>query len=395
MNATIATELALRYGINPHQAPARVFSSDRQRLPLEVLNGAPGYINLLDALNSWQLVHELRQAVGLPAAASFKHVSPAGAAVAVPLTEPVRRAYFLGAVELSPLATAYARARGADRVSSYGDWVALSEPVDVPTAQLLRREVSDGVIAPGYDPSALEMLRSKRGGKYTVLRIDADYTPPEVEQRQVFGLRFEQRRNDRVPSLEWLKQVVTRRVELSEAVRRDMLVALTALKYTQSNSVALALDGQVIGVGAGQQSRIHCTRLAASKADTWYLRQHPDVLELPFRHDLDRVDRDNAVDQFLREDLTPAEEAIWQTCFQQPPKRLSAEARRAWLDTLRGATLGSDAFIPFRDNIDRAHASGVEYVVQPGGALRDAEITSACDEYGMAMVLTGVRLFHH
>jgi phosphoribosylaminoimidazolecarboxamide formyltransferase/IMP cyclohydrolase len=364
-------------------------------LPLDVLNGAPGYINLLDALNSWQLVRELRQATGLPAAASFKHVSPAGAAVAVPLSEVQRRASLVGNLELSSLATAYARARGADRVSSYGDWAALSDPVDLPTAQLLRREVSDGVIAPGYDPAALDILRKKRGGKYTVLQIDPDYVPPQVEQRQVFGLTFEQRRNDVVPAQEWLTNVVTRRNDLPEVIRRDMLVALIALKYTQSNSVGLVADGQVIGMGAGQQSRIHCTRLAAAKADTWRLRQHPAVLGLPFRKDLDRVDRDNAIDQFLRDDLTPAEEAIWRTCFDQAPARLSDAARRAWLAGPRGVTLGSDAFIPFRDNIDRAQASGVEFVVQPGGALRDADIVQACDHYGMAMVVTGVRLFHH
>jgi phosphoribosylaminoimidazolecarboxamide formyltransferase/IMP cyclohydrolase len=359
------------------------------------LNGAPGYINLLDALNSWQLVRELRQATGLPAAASFKHVSPAGAAVAVPLSDTLRQVYFVGKQELSPLATAYARARGADRVSSYGDWAALSDPVDESTAQLLRREVSDGVIAPAYDPAALELLRKKRGGKYTVLRIDPDYQPPELEQRQVFGLTFEQRRNDLLLTEAVLRNVVTRRTELPEAIQRDMLVALIALKYTQSNSVGLAQDGQVIGMGAGQQSRIHCTRLAAAKADTWYLRQHPEVLSLPFRADLDRVDRDNAIDQFLRDDLTPAEDAIWRTCFERVPSRVSAATKRAWLDGLRGVTLGSDAFIPFRDNIDRAHASGVEYVVQPGGALRDADIIQACDDYGMAMVFSGFRLFHH
>jgi phosphoribosylaminoimidazolecarboxamide formyltransferase / IMP cyclohydrolase len=388
--------LQLRYGTNPHQVPARVFSGDGKRLPIEVLNGAPGYINLLDALNSWQLVRELRQAIGWPAAASFKHVSPAGAAVGAPLTDALKHAYFVTQAELSPLATAYARARGADRVSSYGDWAALSDPVDVPTARLLRREVSDGVIAPGYEPDALEILRTKRGGTYTVLQIDADYAPPEVEQRQVFGITFEQRRNDAVPSPDWLKQLVTRRNKLPETVCRDMLVALIALKYTQSNSVGLVLGGQVIGMGAGQQSRIHCTRLAASKAETWYLRQHPDVLGLPFRRDLDRVDRDNAIDQYLRDDLTPSEEAVWRTCFsREAPRRLSEDARRAWLATLRGVTLGSDAFIPFRDNVDRAHASGVEYIVQPGGGLRDADIIRACDEYGMAMVFTGVRLFHH
>jgi phosphoribosylaminoimidazolecarboxamide formyltransferase / IMP cyclohydrolase len=391
-NPASGASLALRYGVNPHQAPARLYA---ERLPIEVLNGAPGYINLLDALNSWQLVKELRQATDLAAAASFKHVSPAGAAVAVPLSDMLKQAYFVGKQELSPLATAYARARGADRVSSYGDWAALSDSVDLATAQLLRREVSDGVIAPAYDRDALEMLQKKRGGKYTVLRIDPDYEPPHLEQRQVFGLTFEQRRNDAVPSAEWLGNVVTRRTSLPETVKRDMLVALIALKYTQSNSVGLVVDGQVIGMGAGQQSRIHCTRLAAAKADTWYLRQHPRVLDLPFRRNLDRVDRDNAIDQFLRDDLTPAEEAVWRTCFEPVPARLAADERRAWLANLRGVTLGSDAFIPFRDNVDRAQASGVEYIVQPGGAVRDQDIIQVCDDYGMAMLFTGFRLFHH
>jgi phosphoribosylaminoimidazolecarboxamide formyltransferase/IMP cyclohydrolase len=386
--------IELRYGINPHQVPARVFADDR--LPFQVLNGSPGYINLLDALNSWQLVRELRAVLGLPAAASFKHVSPAGAAVGLPLSDAIRRAYFVRAAdELSPLAAAYARARGADRVCSYGDWVALSDRVDLPTAKLLRREVSDGVIAPGFEPAALQMLQKKRGGRYTILQIDPDYEPPEQEMRQVFGVTFEQRRNAIVPTEALLQNVVTRRTDIAADARRDMLVALITLKYTQSNSVCLVADGQVIGNGAGQQSRIHCTRLAASKADTWYLRQHPTVLSLPFREGLDRVDRDNAVDQFLRDDLTPAEEALWRQSFAEVPARLSTAQKRAWLDTLHGVTLGSDAYIPFRDNIDRAHASGVDYVVQPGGALREADIIAACDEYNMAMVCTGLRLFHH
>jgi phosphoribosylaminoimidazolecarboxamide formyltransferase/IMP cyclohydrolase len=386
--------MELRYGINPHQVPARVFADDR--LPFQVLNGSPGYINLLDALNSWQLVRELRAVLGLPAAASFKHVSPAGAAVGLPLSDAIRRAYFVRAAdELSPLAAAYARARGADRVCSYGDWVALSDRVDLPTAKLLRREVSDGVIAPGFEPAALQMLQKKRGGRYTILQIDPDYEPPEQEMRQVFGVTFEQRRNAIVPNAALLQNVVTRRTDIAADARRDMLVALITLKYTQSNSVCLVADGQVIGNGAGQQSRIHCTRLAASKADTWYLRQHPTVLSLPFREGLDRVDRDNAVDQFLRDDLTGAEEALWRQSFAEVPARLSTAQKRAWLDTLHGVTLGSDAYIPFRDNIDRAHASGVDYVVQPGGALREADIIAACDEYNMAMVCTGLRLFHH
>jgi phosphoribosylaminoimidazolecarboxamide formyltransferase/IMP cyclohydrolase len=329
------------------------------------------------------------------AAASFKHVSPAGAAIGLPLSDQLRRAYFVGSDELSPLAAAYARARGADRVCSYGDWVALSDTVDLATAKLVRREVSDGVIAPGFEPAALDVLRAKRGGRYTVLQMDPAYEPPEQETRQVFGITFEQRRNTVIPNFDLLKNVVTQRREIPEAAKRDMLVALVTLKYTQSNSVCLVVDGQIIGNGAGQQSRIHCTRLAASKADTWYLRQHPTVLALPFKAGIERVDRDNAVDQFLRDDLTPAEEALWRASFSEVPKRLSANEKREWLDHLHGVTLGSDAYIPFRDNIDRAHASGVDYVVQPGGAMREQEIIAACDECGMAMVCTGLRLFHH
>jgi len=387
------TELQLRYGVNPYQTPARVWTEGP--LPFQVLNGAPGYINLLDALNSWQLVRELRQTLGVPAAASFKHVSPAGAAIGRPLSDALRQAYFVGDQELSPLAMAYARARGADRVCSYGDWVALSDPVDLPTARLVRREVSDGVIAPGFDAAALDLLKTKRGGRYTVLQIDPLYETPELETRQVFGISFEQRRNAVVPGEGLLDNVVTRRREIPAAARRDMLLALITLKYTQSNSVCLVADGQVIGNGAGQQSRIHCTRLAAAKADTWYLRQHPEVLSLRFRTDLDRVDRDNAIDQFLRDDLSVAEETLWRASFAEVPRRLSAEAKRAWLGTLNGVTLGSDAYIPFRDNVDRAHASGVEYIAQPGGAMREADIVAACDEYGIAMACTGLRLFHH
>jgi phosphoribosylaminoimidazolecarboxamide formyltransferase/IMP cyclohydrolase len=390
----VSSELSLRYGINPHQTPARVFAA--RGLPFTVLNGAPGYINLLDALNSWQLVRELRQVLGLPAAASFKHVSPAGAAVGLALTDTLRSAYFVGSDDLSPLASAYARARGADRVCSYGDWVALSDTVDLDTARLLRREVSDGVIAPGFEPDALAMLEKKRGGRYTILQIDPDYEPPALEQRDVFGITFEQHRNSVVPGFDLLSNVVTRVRDIPDAAQRDMLLALITLKYTQSNSVCLVVDGQVIGNGAGQQSRIHCSRLAAAKADTWFLRQHPSVLSLPFRANLDRVDRDNAIDQYLRDDLTPPEEAAWLTSFSSPPPpRLSPDARRAWLNTLHGVTLGSDAFIPFRDNVDRAHASGVNYIVQPGGALREQDIIAACDELNIAMVSTGLRLFHH
>ncbi|MGI9146602.1 MAG: phosphoribosylaminoimidazolecarboxamide formyltransferase [Chloroflexota bacterium] len=393
MTVDTKTEMQLRYGINPHQTPARVYS--KGGLPFEVLNGAPGYINLLDALNSWQLVRGLRRALGMPAAASFKHLSPAGAAVGVPLSESLRRAYFVGDQELSPLAEAYARARGADRVCSYGDWVALSDQVDLSTARLLRREVSDGVIAPAFEPAALDLLKAKRGGRYSVLQMDPAYEPQDLETREVFGMTFEQPRNAVVPSVGLLDNVVTHRREMSQDARRDMLLALVTLKYTQSNSVCLVADGQVIGSGAGQQSRIHCTRLAAAKADTWFLRQHPAALGLAFRNDLDRVDRDNAIDQFLRSDLTTAEEASWRGSFSEVPKRLSDADKRAWLTHLNGVSLGSDAYIPFRDNIDRAHASGVEYIGEPGGAMRSAEIVAACDQYGMLMVHTGLRLFHH
>jgi len=394
MTADTARILRLRYGCNPHQTPARALRDDGP-LPFHVLNGSPGYINLLDALNSWQLVRELKQILGLPAAASFKHVSPAGAAVGLPLTDELRRAYFLTDSDLSPLACAYARARGADRVSSFGDWVALSDRVDVQTAELLRREVSDGIIAPGYDEEALATLRKKQNGRYAILEIDPGYEAPASEAREVFGVRMEQRRNDFLPRPDALGEVVTRERSVPEAATRDLIVAMVALKYTQSNSVCLALDGQVIGMGAGQQSRIHCTRLAAAKADTWFLRQHPTVLGLPFRAGLGRPDRDNAVDGFLRDDLAPAEEREWLQAFQAPPRRLPQGERRSWLDGMRDVALGSDAFIPFRDNIDRASRSGVKYVVQPGGSVRDKDVIEACDEYGIVMVCNGVRLFHH
>jgi phosphoribosylaminoimidazolecarboxamide formyltransferase / IMP cyclohydrolase len=359
VSATTGTNaLALRYGTNPHQGAARVFMADSGALPLDALNGAPGYINLLDALNGWQLVRELRQATGLAAAASFKHVSPAGAAIGVPLSEALRRAYFVGSDELSPLASAFTRARGADRVSSYGDWVALSDPVDVSTARLLRREVSDGVIAPGYDAEALTLLKAKRGGRYTILRIDPTYEPAALEQRQVFGVTFEQERNTYVPGAD---------------LTTDAMVAQLTLKYTQSNSVCLVLDGQAIGIGAGQQSRIHCTRIACDKADLWFLRQHRTVLEHAWP--TDRVERDNAIDEFVR--------------------AMPASDRREWLGTLHGVTLGSDAFFPFRDSLDRAAQSGVSYVVQPGGGQRSEDVEAACAEHGMTMVTTGTRLFHH
>jgi phosphoribosylaminoimidazolecarboxamide formyltransferase/IMP cyclohydrolase len=388
------TELPLRYGCNPHQAPARVLVRTGA-LPFRVLNGAPGYINLLDALNAWQLVRELRRALGLPAAASFKHVSPAGAAVAVPMGEAVRRAAFADDVELSPLATAYARARGADRLSSFGDFAALSEVVDVPTAALLKREVSDGVIAPGYEPAALELLRGKRGGGYCVVEIDRSWEAPETETREVFGVTFEQRRNAVVPGPEHLARVVTRNQVIPDDARRDLILALVTLKYTLSNSVCFAVDGQAIGIGAGQQSRVHCTRLAGNKADRWFLRQHPTVLSLPFRRDLGRPERNNAVDLFLEEGLSPAEERAWLECFERPPVRLTAAERRGWLSSRQGVSFASDAFLPFRDNIDRAAQGGVRYVSQPGGSVRDDVVIAAADEYGMAMAFSGLRLIHH
>ncbi len=387
-------ELPLRYGMNPHQTPARVYVKSGN-LPLTVLNGAPGYINLLDALNAWQLVRELRAALDLPAAASFKHVSPSGAAIATPLNERLRKAYFVEDLELSPLAIAYARARGADRMSSFGDFAALSDTVDLSTAQLLAREVSDGVIAPGYEAEALEVLKQKKGGKYVILQIDPNYTPPAMESREVFGITFEQRRHDRTVTPSDLTNIVTANKDLPEAARRDMMLAWIVLKYTQSNSVCYVLDGQVIGVGAGQQSRVHCTRLAGLKADLWWLRQHPTVLGLKFRPGIKRPDRDNAIDQYLQPDVTEAEKRGWTEVFAEEPPLLSAEERRAWLDQLTGVTLGSDAFFPFRDSIDRAARSGVRYVLQPGGSARDEEVIRACDEYGMVMVFSGVRLFHH
>jgi phosphoribosylaminoimidazolecarboxamide formyltransferase/IMP cyclohydrolase len=387
-------ELPLRYGLNPYQLPAKVLMQEGD-LPFTVLSGAPGYINLLDALNSWQLVKELRQQLHLPAAASFKHVSPAGAAISVPLSEELRRACAVEDLELSPLAMAYARARGADRLCSFGDWAALSDVVDMPTARLLNREVSDGVIAPGYEPEALELLRKKKQGKYVVLQIDPAYMPPTMEMRQVFGITFEQKRNTFVPDETSLATIPTANQHLPEEARRDMLVAQIVLKYTQSNSICLVLNGQSIGIGAGQQSRIHCVRLAASKAEQWYLRQHPAVLALPWKQGVKRPDKANAIDCYLRDDLTPAEERVWEQYFTSVPTRLNQPEKQAWLQHLQGVTLGSDAYIPFRDNIDCASRYGVAYVVQPGGSIRDDEVIRACDDYGMVMAFTGARLFHH
>jgi len=362
---------------------------------MKVLSGSPGYINLLDALNAWQLVRELKASLGLPAAASFKHVSPAGAAVSVPMSEVVKRASFVEDLELSPLATAYARARGADRLCSFGDWAAMSEVVDVSTANILKREVSDGVIAPGFEPEALEILKTKRKGSYCVIEVDPSWEAPELETREVFGVSFEQRRNTVVPNAEHLAKVVTRNQTIPEAAKRDLLLALITLKYTQSNSVCLAYEGQAIGIGAGQQSRVHCTRLASSKADRWFLRQHPAVLALQFRADVGRPERTNAIDLYLEDSLSAAEEKAWLEYFEKVPTRLTAAQKREWLSAQKGVSLASDAFLPFRDNVDRASQSGVSYLSQPGGSVRDDLVIQAADEYGMAMAFSGLRLFHH
>ncbi|MDG5814134.1 phosphoribosylaminoimidazolecarboxamide formyltransferase [Chitinispirillales bacterium ANBcel5] len=387
-------ELILRYGCNPHQAPARIFSPDGE-LPLTVLNGTPGYINLLDALNSWQLVKELQEQLGMVAATSFKHVSPAGAAVAVPLTKELKKAYFVDDMELSDAATAYARARGADRVSSFGDWAAFSSTVDKSAAMLLKREVSDGVIAPDYDPEALEILKTKKGGKFAILQIDKNYSPSGAEVRDVYGICFEQKRNDITLDRSTLENVVSENKDFPESAVRDLILAQVTLKYTQSNSVCFASGGQVIGVGAGQQSRIHCTRLAASKADRWFLRQHNKVLNLQFNEKITRPVRDNAIDQYFEENLTPAEMYVFQSNFKSDPEWFSKDERREWLNLMDGVSLASDAFFPFRDNIDRAQQSGVKYIAQPGGSVRDDAVIEACNEYGMSMAFSSVRLFHH
>ena len=389
------SSLPLRYGANPQQAPARVFMAAETDLPITVLNGAPGYINLLDALNGWQLVRELKAALNLPAAASFKHVSPAGVAIAHPLSDVLKKTYFVDDLELSPLATAYARARGADRLCSFGDFIALSDHVDVPTAKLIAREVSDGVIAPAYEPAALEILKAKKQGKYAVIQIDPLYNPPATETREVFGITFEQRRHDRLVTPSDFTNIVTDKNDLPDSAIRDLTLAWITLKYTQSNSVCFVADGQAIGVGAGQQSRVHCVRLAGQKADLWWLRQHPYVLDLPFKSGIKRPDRDNAIDQFLRDDVTSNEKADWKDIFAQTPRQLTLDEKREWLSQLDSVTLGSDAFFPFRDSIDRAAASGVKYVLEPGGSTRDDAVIQAANEYGMTMIFTGVRLFHH
>ena len=389
-------ELMLKYGCNPNQKPSRIFRQDGGELPVTVLNGKPGYINFLDALNSWQLVKELKAATGLPAAASFKHVSPAGAAVGVPMSPELQRSCFVDDLELSPLACAYARARGADRMSSYGDWIALSDECAAQTARLISREVSDGIIAPGYSAEALEILRAKRKGSYSVVRIDPEYVPAPVEHKDVFGITFEQGRNSAVIDESLLTNFVTDSKTFSAEAKRDLLVALITLKYTQSNSVCYAKDGQAIGVGAGQQSRIHCTRLAGNKADLWHLRQHPQVLSLPFRADIRRPDRDNTIDVYLSDDAEEVlADGVWQQFFTECPAPLSREEKRRYLSGITGVSLGSDAFFPFGDNIERAHRSGVSFIAQPGGSIRDDHVIDTCNKYGIAMVFTGLRLFHH
>ncbi|WP_277668317.1 phosphoribosylaminoimidazolecarboxamide formyltransferase [Caproiciproducens galactitolivorans] len=392
----MANELTLKYGCNPNQKPSRIFRKDGGDLPVQVLNGRPGYINFLDAFNSWQLVKELKEATGLPAAASFKHVSPAGAAVATELSDTLKKIYFVDDLDLSPLASAYAMARGADRMSSYGDWIALSDPCDVQTATLIAREVSDGIIAPGYSDEALEILKSKRKGSYNVVAIDPDYRPEPIECKDVFGITFEQGRNEVKIDNQMLENVVTENKNIPENAKRDLLIALITLKYTQSNSVCYAKGGQVIGVGAGQQSRIHCTRLAGNKADTWYLRQHPKVLGLKFKEGIRRPDRDNTIDVYISEEyMDVLAEGTWQNLFAEKPEPLTREEKRAWLDTLQNVALGSDAFFPFGDNIERAHKTGVKYIAQPGGSIRDDHVIDTCNKYGIAMAFTGVRLFHH
>ena len=390
-------ELELKYGCNPNQKPSRIYRADGGELPIKVLCGKPGYINFLDAFNSWQLVRELKMATGLPSAASFKHVSPAGAAVGLPLSETDRKIYFVPMEkELSPIACAYIRARGADRLCSYGDWAALSDICDADTARYIKQEVSDGVIAPGYTPEALEILSQKKGGKYNVVEIDPDYVPQKIEHKDVFGITFEQGRNDLIIGEEMLQNIVTKNKELPESAKIDMIVALITLKYTQSNSVCFVKNGQAIGVGAGQQSRIHCTRLAGQKADNWYLRQHPKTLGLQFVDKIRRPDRDNAIDIYLSDEYEDIlQEGVWQQTFKHKPEPLTAEEKKAWIATQTGVTVGSDAFFPFGDNVERARKSGVSYIVEPGGSIRDDHVIETADKYGMVMAFTGLRLFHH
>ena len=391
----MAKELELKYGCNPNQKPARIFMKEGE-LPIKVLNGRPGYINLLDAFNSWQLVKELKEATGLPAATSFKHVSPAGAAVAIEMNDTLKKIYFVDDLKLSPLATAYARARGADRMSSYGDFIALSDICDEETAQLIHREVSDGIIAPGYTPKALEILKSKRKGTYNIIQIDPEYRPAPTECKDVFGITFEQGRNEIKLDSSVLSTMPTENKDIPAEAQRDLIIALITLKYTQSNSVCYVKDGQAIGIGAGQQSRIHCTRLAGNKADIWYLRQHPKVMNLPWIEKIRRADRDNTIDVYISDDHDDVlADDVWPQFFTRKPEVLTREEKRAWLDTLKGVALGSDAFFPFGDNIERAHKSGVQYIAQPGGSVRDDHVIDTCNKYGIAMAFTGIRLFHH
>ena len=392
-------EFELKYGCNPNQKPAKIYMRDGGDLPIKILSGRPGYINFLDAFNSWQLVKELKEALGLPAVTSFKHVSPTSAAVGIKLSDKLKKACFVDDIpglDDSPLACAYARARGTDRMCSFGDWVALSEPCDVTTARMIKREVSDGIIAPGYEPEALEILRSKRNGSYNIVKIDPAYIPDPQEHKQVFGVTFEQGRNNFRIDRALLTNVITKNKDLPESAVRDLIISLITLNYTQSNSVCYAADGQAIGVGAGQQSRIHCTRLAGGKADTWFLRQSDRVLNLPFKPELGRPDRDNVIDGYINQNEEDVcAEGNWQKYFTSRPEPFTREQQRAYLDTISGVSLGSDAFFPFSDNIERAHRSGVQYVAQPGGSIRDDAVIDVCDQYGMVMAFTGMRLFHH
>ena len=389
-------ELELKYGCNPNQKPSRIFVENGE-LPIEVLNGKPGYINFLDAFNGWQLVKELKEATGHPAATSFKHVSPAGAAIGLPLSDVEKKIYWVDDLgDLSPLACAYARARGADRMSSFGDFISLSDVCDVDTANMIKREVSDGVIAPGYEPEALEILKTKKKGNYNIIKIDPAYKPDPIERKQVFGITFEQGRNEMPIDEEFLGKLVTENKDVPEDAKRDLIIALITLKYTQSNSVCYVKDGQAIGIGAGQQSRIHCTRLAGQKADNWLLRQCPKVLNLPFKEDVGRPNRDNAIDVYMSDDYADVlEDGQWQQFFTEQPEPLTREEKREWLDKMDGVALGSDAFFPFSDNVQRAHRSGVKYIAQPGGSIRDDLVIEACNEYGIAMYFSGMRLFHH
>ena len=389
-------ELELKYGCNPNQKPSKIYMENGE-LPIKVLCGKPGYINFLDAFNGWQLVRELKKATGLPAATSFKHVSPAGAAVGLPLDETLAKIYWVDDMgELSPLACAYARARGADRMSSFGDFISLSDVCDVATAKLIKREVSDGVIAPGYEPEALELLKQKKKGNYAIIEIDPNYEPAPIEHKEVFGITFEQGRNELVIDDELLSNVVTENKEITEQAKIDLAIALITLKYTQSNSVCYVKDGQAIGIGAGQQSRIHCTRLAGQKADNWWLRQCPKVLALPFKEGIKRADRDNAIDLYIGEEyMDVLADGTWENIFTEKPEVFTREEKRAWLDKLTGVALGSDAFFPFGDNIERAHKSGVTYIAEPGGSIRDDNVIDTCNKYNMAMAFTGIRLFHH